>query len=97
MSVLLGPAVAFAANFNIKPDASAPGVAGIQKATNLVAEYALLICGAAAVMSILMLVVAKAGHLERAHAKGKEGFVLSLGAAFVVGIIGALLNMAYGL
>jgi uncharacterized membrane protein YhaH (DUF805 family) len=73
--------------FSITPDQNAPGVKGIQNATNEVAMYALLACGIGAVMSLLMLAAAKGLHLERLHTRGKEGVVVSLIAAFAVGSI----------
>jgi uncharacterized membrane protein YhaH (DUF805 family) len=83
--------------FSITPDQSAPGVKGINHATNEVAMYALLACGIGAVMSLLMLAAAKGLHLERLHTRGKEGVVVSLIAAFAVGSIAAFLNAAYTL
>jgi sugar diacid utilization regulator len=84
-------------HFSITPDQNAPGVRGIQGATNEVAMYALLACGIGAVMSLLMLAAAKGLHLERLHTRGKEGVVVSLIAAFAVGSIAAFLNAAYTL
>jgi sugar diacid utilization regulator len=84
-------------HFSITPDQNAPGVKGIQGATNEVAMYALLACGIGAVMSLLMLAAAKGLHLEHLHTRGKEGVVVSLIAAFAVGSIAAFLNAAYTL
>lgn len=84
-------------HFSITPDQNAPGVHGIQTATNEVAMYALLACGVGALMSILMLAAAKGLHLERLHSRGKEGVIVSLISAFFVGSIAAFLNAAYGL
>jgi len=83
--------------FSITPDQNAPGVRGIQRATNEVAMYALLACGVGAVMSLMMLAAAKGLHLERLHSRGKEGVVVSLISAFAVGSIAAFLNAAYAL
>jgi hypothetical protein len=83
--------------FSITPDQSAPGVKGIQHATNEVAMYALLACGVGAVMALLMLAAAKGLHLERLHSRGKEGVIVSLISAFAVGSIAAFLNAAYRL
>ena len=83
--------------FSIKPDQSAPGVAGIQHATNEVAMYALLGCGLGVVAAVLMLAIAKGLHLERLHTRGKEGVIVALGSAFFVGSIDAFLNGAYSL
>ena len=91
-------ALVFAAyKFSITPDQNAPGVHGIQRATNEVAMYALLACGVGAVLSIMMLSAAKGLHLERLHTRGKEGVVVSLISAFAVGSIAAFLNAAYAL
>ena len=84
-------------HFSITPDQNAPGVKGIQHATNEVAMYALLACGVGALSSILMLAASKGLHLERLHSRGKEGVIVSLIAAFAVGSIAAFLNAAYGL
>jgi uncharacterized membrane protein YhaH (DUF805 family) len=84
-------------HFSITPDQNAPGVHGIQRATNEVAMYALLACGIGALMSLLMLAAAKGLHLERLHTRGKEGVVVSLISAFAVGSIAAFLNAAYAL
>jgi uncharacterized membrane protein YhaH (DUF805 family) len=83
--------------FSITPDQNAPGVRGIQRATNEVAMYALLACGVGALMSLMMLAAAKGLHLERLHSRGKEGVVVSLLSAFAVGTIAAFLNAAYEL
>jgi uncharacterized membrane protein YhaH (DUF805 family) len=83
--------------FSITPDQNAPGVRGIQRATNEVAMYALLACGVGALMSLMMLAAAKGLHLERLHSRGKEGVVVSLISAFAVGSIAAFLNAAYAL
>lgn len=83
--------------FSITPDRNAPGVQGIQRATNEVAMYALLACGIGAVLSILMLAAAKGLHLERLHSRGKEGVIVALMSAFAVGSIAAFLNAAYTL
>lgn len=83
--------------FSITPDQNAPGVHGIQQATNEVAMYALLACGVGAVLSIMMLAAAKGLHLERLHSRGKEGVVVALISAFAVGSIAAFLNAAYAL
>ena len=83
--------------FSITPDQNAPGVKGIQNATNEAAMYALLACGIGAVLSLLMLAAAKGLHLERLHSRGKEGVVVSLISAFAVGSIAAFLNAAYSL
>jgi uncharacterized membrane protein YhaH (DUF805 family) len=83
--------------FSITPDQNAPGVQGIQRATNEVAMYALLACGIGAVMSLMMLSAAKGLHLERLHTRGKEGVVVALMSAFAVGSIAAFLNAAYAL
>ena len=84
-------------HFSITPDQNAPGVHGIQQATNEIAMYALLACGIGAVASLLMLSAAKGFHLERLHTRGKEGVVVSLMSAFAVGSIAAFLNAAYAL
>jgi hypothetical protein len=78
--------------FSITPDQNAPGVRGIQRATNEVAMYALLACGVGALMSLMMLAAAKGLHLERLHSRGKEGVVVSLLSAFAVGTIAAFLT-----
>jgi hypothetical protein len=83
--------------FSITPDQNAPGVHGIQQATNEVAMYALLACGVGAVLSIMMLAAAKGLHLERLHSRGKEGVVVAMISAFAVGSIAAFLNAAYAL
>lgn len=83
--------------FSITPDTNAPGVQGIETATNEVAMYALLACGIGAVLSLLMLAAAKGLHLERLHTRGKEGVVVALISAFAVGSIAAFLNAAYAL
>jgi uncharacterized membrane protein YhaH (DUF805 family) len=83
--------------FSIHPDQHAPGVQGIQNATNEAAMYALLACGIGAVLSLLMLASAKGLHLERLHSRGKEGVVVALISAFAVGSIAAFLNAAYTL
>ena len=83
--------------FSITPDQNAPGVQGIQQATNEVAMYALLACGIGAVLSLLMLAAAKGLHLERLHSRGKEGVIVALMSAFAVGSIAAFLNAAYTL
>jgi len=83
--------------FSITPDQNAPGVHGIQQATNEVAMYALLACGIGAVLSLLMLAAAKGLHLERLHSRGKEGVIVALMSAFAVGSIAAFLNAAYTL
>lgn len=83
--------------FSITPDQNAPGVQGIQHATNEVAMYALLACGIGAVLSISMLAAAKGMHLERLHSRGKEGVIVALISAFAVGSIAAFLNAAYTL
>jgi uncharacterized membrane protein YhaH (DUF805 family) len=91
-------ALTFAAyHFSITPDPNAPGVRGIQHATNEVAMWALLACGIGAVASLLLLAAAKGFHLERLHTRGKEGVVVALIAAFAVGSIAAFLNAAYTL
>ncbi len=98
--VLTVPSGALAAGgytFNIHPDASAPGVKGIEHATNIGAMYALLGAGLGAVLSILMIAVSKGLHLERLHTRGKEGFIVSLGSAFAIATVTAFLNAAYGL
>lgn len=84
-------------HFSITPNQNAPGVKGIQNATNEMAMYALLACGIGAVASILMLAAAKGMHLERLHTRGKEGVIVSLVSAFAVGSIAAFLNAAYAL
>jgi hypothetical protein len=83
--------------FSITPDQNAPGVSGIERATNEVAMYALLACGIGALLSLLMLASAKGLHLERLHSRGKEGVVVALLSAFAVGSIAAFLNAAYTL
>lgn len=84
-------------HFSIHPDQNAPGVHGIENATNEVAMYALLACGIGAVLSLLMLASAKGLHLERLHSRGKEGVVVAMISAFAVGSIAAFLNAAYAL
>ncbi|MGA2924447.1 MAG: hypothetical protein ABSG43_00425 [Solirubrobacteraceae bacterium] len=81
--------------FDIKPNASAPGIAGIQTGTNDVAAWALAACGLALVTSLLLLAAAKGFHLERLHSAGKEGVIVALAAAFFVGLATVVLNAAY--
>jgi hypothetical protein len=95
LSVAVGRLVMGAAAFSIKPDPSAPGVAQIQKATNIGAEYALLGAGLGLVLCVAAIAVSKGLHLERLHQRGKEGVIVALGAAFVIGLATALLNAAY--
>lgn len=82
-------------SFHIVPDPNAPGLKGIQKGTNELAMYALIACGIGAVASLILIAAAKGVHLERLHTRGKEGFVVAIIGAFVVGIVSALLNAAY--
>jgi hypothetical protein len=95
LSVPVGRLVMGAAAFSIKPDASAPGITQIQHATNIGAEYALLGAGLGFVLCVAAIAVSKGLHLERLHQRGKEGVIVALGAAFVVGLATALLNAAY--
>lgn len=86
-----------AATFNIHPDPNAPGVSGIKKATNSLAEWSLLAAGVGAAGSLIAIGIGHGLHLSRVIAHGKEGFVVSLIVAFLVASLGALLTMAYGL
>jgi hypothetical protein len=82
--------------FNITPDQNAPGGHKIQAGTNKIAFYALLAAGLGAVLSLMMIAVAKGLHLERLSNRGKEGFVVAIGAVFIIGIVGQLLTAALG-
>ena len=97
MSYLAGKAAIFAASFSINPSGSAPGVSGIRNLTNDIAEYALLACGIGAVGSLFLMALSKGFHLERLSTHGREGVIVSLVAAFLVGAVGAFLNAAYSL
>ncbi len=84
-------------SFSMSPNLSAPGAAGLQTLINTILFYALIACGIGSLGGIAAWAGAKAAHLEHVSAKGKEGLIVSIAAAFVVGALASVLNFAYGM
>src|ERR1700756_4856433 len=81
--------------FRMSPNLSAPGAAGLQQLINTVLFYALIACGLGALGGIAAWAGAKALHLDHLSSKGKEGLVVAVVAAFIVGALASVLNFAY--
>jgi hypothetical protein len=82
-------------SFSMSPNLSAPGAAGLQQLINTILFYALISCGIGALGGIAMWAGAKAAHMDHVSSKGKEGLVVAVVAAFVVGALASILNFAY--
>jgi hypothetical protein len=82
-------------SFSMSPNLSAPGAAGLQSLINTILFYALAACGIGALGGIAAWAGAKAFHMDHVSSKGKEGFLVALACAFVLGGVGAFLNAAY--
>jgi hypothetical protein len=84
-------------SFTMTPNLSAPGAEGLQTLINTVLFYALIACGLGALGGIAAWAGAKAAHLDHVSSKGKEGLVVAIVAAFVVGALASVLNFAYSM
>lgn len=84
-------------SFTLNPDTSAPGLGGIQAATNVVASYALAACFIGFLVGALVAGGASWAGNDVAAQKGRTGMVWSLFAAALVGAGAILLTFAYGL
>jgi hypothetical protein len=84
-------------SFTMSPNLSAPGAAGLQSLVNTILYYALIACGIGALGGIAAWAGAKAVHMDHVSSKGKEGVVVAVVAAFIVGALASLLNFAYSI
>lgn len=82
-------------SFSMSPNLSAPGAKGLQQLINTILYYALIACGIGGLGGIAAWAGAKAAHMDHLSSKGKEGLVVALVAAFIIGGLASLLNFAY--
>jgi hypothetical protein len=81
-------------SIDVADGTNAPGLAGLQHVTNIVAAFVLVGCVLAFLVGIL---IATSGRIadQRASVAGRLMVLGSLGGAFGVGIVAALVNFAY--
>jgi hypothetical protein len=79
---------------DVRDGANAPGLAGLQHITNIVAAFALAGCALAFLVGIF---IATSGRIadQRASVTGRLMVLGGLAGAFGIGIVAALINFAY--
>ncbi len=101
LGIAVGPVAAFADNpirdLNLTEGKKAPGVDAIQTLINYAGMYALLACAGGFLISLLIVVLGPRLGFEHGSRIGKAGILVSLIAAFAIGMATVLINFFFNM